>query len=552
MENTSPSDGTEGVSVTSLNQTTPPEATAQIAPSATTATDAATTNNVENTTKIAQEAQQEMDTEMSDATAQQPVDTSTTQPTTEGANSDTAPLTTEMPTEAVVHDARHITTPPLAVADSTTDALPALTTPPAMEADVSISDAARVEPGFADISHLQPATVTTTDAPITPGFTPLPADTVATFPVPLAPPRTPPRNFGHLSLNTSLHEEPVVAAPDNISPLQQVMTMTPRKKSAADIMMYGQQAHFMGEDAVIPSPVVNPGALHEFYDFGQQRRRSSAGGIAGLEQLRDRQERGLEFDTGISMDNMNQLMQATEFEGKPTDMVAAYLRLDFECGNTFYIKTRSVLFGRRDAASSNTYTQIGPDGSTVIETRPQKAMGNATQSGLDSLRRDKKKKKKKKGGSEIASGAGTPIRKNSVVLPGGGFQDPYNNPFQQFAAQEEPIIHLPLKSVGGKESDMDLIPMKNISRKHARLSFNGAKQRFEFDIMGKNGAFVNEEYCGPGSTIVLGKSDEEFKVRASFLKTIGVFFLLARIFLFFYYFIEGEKVHVKSQMLIFW
>lgn len=57
----------------------------------------------------------------------------------------------------------------------------------------------------------------------------------------------------------------------------------------------------------------------------------------------------------------------------------------------------------------------------------------------------------------------------------------------------------------GKSDKVD-IPLgntKSVSRQHARLFYNFATQRFEMMVIGKNGAFVNDQFIERGVTIPL-------------------------------------------------
>ena len=51
--------------------------------------------------------------------------------------------------------------------------------------------------------------------------------------------------------------------------------------------------------------------------------------------------------------------------------------------------------------------------------------------------------------------------------------------------------------------DIPLGKHKSVSRQHARLFYNFATQRFEMMVLGKNGAFVNEQFIEKGVTVPL-------------------------------------------------
>ncbi|KAA8913505.1 hypothetical protein FN846DRAFT_916149 [Sphaerosporella brunnea] len=280
----------------------------------------------------------------------------------------------------------------------------------------------------------------------------------------------------------------------------------PTNRDLRDIILAAatqSQGMFM-QGSVPPSPIVEPGALHELGDIGTPgRRRSSAvGGIAGLEELRNREAAESE------QSRFDQLIQATKFNGEnePTPVVDAFLRLDFEDGNVYYIRNRSVVFGRAEGTATGYYSQVGPDGSTIIETGPR-GFGRSTSSGLMSMKREKKKRRKKKDelmgktkSTTSDSATPAPSRRGSAFAQSPRLRDPFGLADMDEEV-DEPVIHLPLSSASIDGAPVPL--RKNISRRHARLYYNTLKRRFELEIIGKNGAFVNEEYVQAGTTIVV-------------------------------------------------
>ena len=282
-------------------------------------------------------------------------------------------------------------------------------------------------------------------------------------------------------------------------------------------------SNFM-KSSVPPSPVVEPGALHELGDLSTpDRRRSSAvGGIAGLEELRNRMDEDMQIEQIDNKSGFDQLLQAAEIQGseEPVPVIDAFLRLDFEDGNVYYVKHPSVVFGRAEGATTSFYTHVGPDGSTIIETGPR-GFGMVTAPGTSSSKREKKKRKKKK---KSENGVGPLMRKSKSTTSGAsssvaaastaisdarrrsfGFQQPpqFSDPFGMEMldeAAEEPLIHLPLTN---SLEASGAPPRKNISRRHARLFYNARKKRFEFEVLGKNGAWVDDEFVGTGTNIVV-------------------------------------------------
>jgi hypothetical protein len=53
-------------------------------------------------------------------------------------------------------------------------------------------------------------------------------------------------------------------------------------------------------------------------------------------------------------------------------------------------------------------------------------------------------------------------------------------------------------------ADIDLGPLKNISRLHARIEYEEELERFVLAIIGRNGAYVDGTWKGPGTRIPLG------------------------------------------------
>jgi hypothetical protein len=51
--------------------------------------------------------------------------------------------------------------------------------------------------------------------------------------------------------------------------------------------------------------------------------------------------------------------------------------------------------------------------------------------------------------------------------------------------------------------DVDLGPVKAISRRHAKIFYNFGTQRFELSVLGRNGAFVDDAFVDTGSTVPL-------------------------------------------------
>ena len=334
------------------------------------------------------------------------------------------------------------------------------------------------------------------------------ADDVAA-PAPAAPSALtttpPPHQLG----SPDVSERLPVPQPQLSTPQQQVENM----RRAA-----GASRPLIFNDIPPPSPIVEPGALHELGDpTSPNRRRSSANaGIAGLEELR--------------RDRMDQLIHATGFDGASGNSqelayehtIDAFIKLNFDDGNVYYVKNSSVIFGRMEGATSNTFQQVGPDGSTVIGGGNGFGFEHSTTSGVMGMKREKKKRRKKK--DDVSS------KKSKSTTSGGSsaapvtsrrgsafqgqpqfplFRDPfgfqYGNRGNRFTQEDEtPMIYLPPPNPSGEQEVTSAAPpKKNISRKHAKLAYNAVRGWFELDIMGKNGAFVNEEFVQVGTKLII-------------------------------------------------
>lgn len=137
--------------------------------------------------------------------------------------------------------------------------------------------------------------------------------------------------------------------------------------------------------------------------------------------------------------------------------ISAYARLDF-ASFTFYVQTLQVVMGRRvdsagAAASSDTLT-------------PNRSRSR------------------------------TPSRQDANT-PGAA-----NN---QVSASNTPGATATVAGTSGGNGSIDvhLGTAKAISRRHAKIFYNFANQRFEFSVLGRNGAFVDDVFVEKGSTVPL-------------------------------------------------
>ena len=52
--------------------------------------------------------------------------------------------------------------------------------------------------------------------------------------------------------------------------------------------------------------------------------------------------------------------------------------------------------------------------------------------------------------------------------------------------------------------DVDLGPLKSVSRLHARIEYDEEEERFVLVVVGRNGAWVDGVWSGAGSRVALG------------------------------------------------
>jgi forkhead box protein K len=62
--------------------------------------------------------------------------------------------------------------------------------------------------------------------------------------------------------------------------------------------------------------------------------------------------------------------------------------------------------------------------------------------------------------------------------------------------------------------DVDLGPLKSVSRLHAKIEYDEEEERFVLIVMGRNGAWVDGTWSGKGSQVPLS---ERFVVRTMYL-----------------------------------
>ena len=200
-------------------------------------------------------------------------------------------------------------------------------------------------------------------------------------------------------------------------------------------------------------------------------------------------------------------------EGRRID---AYVKLCFDDGNVYYIKNAAVVFGRaesssRDRALNRTRNQRGGRGQKESiarghqqkASRFKKAKSVASSASINRPRTPNNSRR-----TSIAMTTHTGLISSYNESARSFFTDPFTAvkpagyPQEVTRTDEEALIHLPPTGEPAR---------KNISRRHARLSFNVEKEAFELEVMGKNGAFVEEEWVECGSTWLLHKEGGHVK-----------------------------------------
>ncbi|KAK7204259.1 fork head domain-containing protein [Myxozyma melibiosi] len=159
-----------------------------------------------------------------------------------------------------------------------------------------------------------------------------------------------------------------------------------------------------------------------------------------------------------SLQQMTLLPPTAALTSSEQSRISAYARLDF-ASFTFYVQTLQVVMGRS----------------------------------VDS--------------GAISAGATT----NGASIPG---RSRSRTPSKSDAGQTDSVT-VPAKSLGNGSMasasgpgtngniDVHLGTAKAISRRHARIFYNFANQRFEFSVLGRNGAFVDDVFVEKGSTVSL-------------------------------------------------
>jgi hypothetical protein len=210
--------------------------------------------------------------------------------------------------------------------------------------------------------------------------------------------------------------------------------------------------------------------------------------------------------------------------------IQAFAKLEFDDGQ-FYMNTYSVELGRdiraaraafqhgfgsshpsnhrhKRSSSSGDGNQpprrLRHGGSRNMESSVVSETGGII--GVDVSEEERKKKLYKKKTKSTSSSSHYPSRKNSTLVAGlqtdyqslamASLADPHGIDALTFlpSPEECPLIpiHPPAVAEGSNTGH------RGISRRHVRIAYNFERRLFEMEILGKNGAFMDEQYYAPG------------------------------------------------------
>ncbi|KAI4094803.1 MAG: hypothetical protein LQ344_002049 [Seirophora lacunosa] len=243
----------------------------------------------------------------------------------------------------------------------------------------------------------------------------------------------------------------------------------------------------------------------------------------------------IQADMGAMLDDPTLETAASVVESEPP-RIQAFAKLEFDDGE-FYMNTYSVELGRDIRAARQAYGRDAPVLQQQINTKVRKrssSSGNLSRSsskvqaghgrhlsgsvisetggimGLDHSDSDGPRQRKGKKSKSATSSSQQLSRKSSMNFPGtrtdyqslamASLLDPSADaqlvdPGNSLPSPEScPLvpIHPPASTDGVPTSH------KSISRKHIKIAFNFEKHLFEVIVLGRNGAFVDEEWYPEG------------------------------------------------------
>lgn len=212
--------------------------------------------------------------------------------------------------------------------------------------------------------------------------------------------------------------------------------------------------------------------------------------------------------------------------------IRAFAKLDFEDGE-FYMNTYSVELGR-DLSSARLAYERDTEGSQGFETRSRKRSesgGEASQSSTQP-RRDETRNLASSVISESGGIVGPGAQDGEPGKKSGGKRIKSTNSSSQQASRKEFTNYQALAMASLMDGDYGVSPLpdflpipheacpllpihppatlegvpaghRSISRKHVRISFNFEKRLFEVTILGRNGAFVDDQWYPRGDVQTL-------------------------------------------------
>ncbi|KAL8756873.1 MAG: hypothetical protein Q9199_002632 [Rusavskia elegans] len=223
--------------------------------------------------------------------------------------------------------------------------------------------------------------------------------------------------------------------------------------------------------------------------------------------------------------NLEVATSLADVESEPP-RVSAFAKLEFDDGE-FYMNTYSVELGRdvraarqasenhiqavqRASGSSRKPSSSSGDASRASSKKVKRENGHRSASSIvsesggvmavDHSESEAARRRRGKKSKSATSSSQQLSRKSSMNFP--GLQTDYQS--LALASLSDPLpspescplvpIHPPTLNDG--------IPIshKSISRKHVKIAFNFEKHLFELNVMGRNGAFVDEEWYPAGDT----------------------------------------------------
>ena len=217
--------------------------------------------------------------------------------------------------------------------------------------------------------------------------------------------------------------------------------------------------------------------------------------------------------------------------------ISAYAKLEFDDGE-FYMNTYSVILGRdlaaaRDAMRREAEEQrrkseeegAGVEPKTPVKVKKEESRysksvvsesGGILREGDESNSESRKRKGRRASKKSKSTGSSSQhhSRRNSLIAPP-GFSTYQPQSITRLAAPvTDGAVPLDPASLRPSPHDCPLIGIhppgttaasgyKAISRQHVKIAYNPKKNLFEAHIIGRNGAFVDEEFCYHNNVIPL-------------------------------------------------